>query len=199
LASTANAQRVFRASSIDIEQNERIDAIDQRVERIESSVASLVSAIEKQIEVKPVTVEAAPPKVETVVSVRKPSAKPASNYYSQAELIGIVRAAYPNGNYTRYADVSPRSGVWRHLQDSNHRFTASQVEGLPQDIALGLHGLHHANLIRATRGTSKVSAPVVRSQPAKVVQAAGGCPNGQCARQSQPARQQQFRTFRLFR
>lgn len=138
--------------------------------------------------------------VETVKLKPKPKLA-VSNRYSQAELIGIVQAAYPNGNYTRYADVQPRSGVWRHLQDSNHRFTADQVSGLPQDIALGLHGLHHANLIRATRGASKAAATVAGSQPAKIVQAAGGCPNGQCARQSQsqPARQQQFRTFRLFR
>lgn len=192
-APEANAQRVFRASSIDIEQNERIDTIEAKVSRIESSVASLVCAIEKQA--KPVTIAAQPATTTPVSVITQPAtirqASSESGYYSQAELIAIVQAAYPSGDYTRYADVSPRSGVWRHLQDGNHQFTAAQVNGLPQNIALGLHGLHHAGKIRATK-SSRVAAPqIAYSQPAiqqysqpAIIQAAGGCANGQCARPS---------------
>lgn len=206
-ASTANAQRVFRASSIDIEQNERIDTIEAKVSRIESSVASLVAVLEKQA--KPAVAQPATVTHVTPVSVSLPplvarQAATPSGYYSQAELIGIVQAAYPRGDYTRYADVSPRSGVWTHLMDGNHQFTAAQVQGLPQDIALGLHGLHHANKIRATRSSRPVAPQVAYSQPAiqqsysqPVIQAAGGCANGQCARPSysQPVR----RSFGFFR
>ena len=217
LAPVANAQRVFRASSIDLEQNERIDTIEAKVSRIESSVASLVAVLEKQakpqaaVVAQPATVARTTP---VSVAVPPPVARQAatqSGYYSQAELIGIVQAAYPRGDYTRYADVSPRSGVWRHLMDGNHQFTADQVNGLPQDIALGLHGLHHAGKIRATRSSMAVSPQVAYSQPAAIpaIQAysqpatqyaqpaAGGCANGQCARPSysQPVR----RSFGIFR
>lgn len=209
LAPAANAQRVFRASSIDIEQNERIDTIEAKVSRIESSVASLVSALEKQA--KPVTIAAQPTTVTPAsvitqpATIRQPSSQ-SSGYYSQAELIAIVQEAYPGGDYTRYADVSPRSGVWRHLTDGNHQFTSAQVQGLPQDIALGLHGLHHANKIRATRSSRSVAPQVAYSQPAvqsysqptiQYAQAAGGCANGQCARPSySTGRSRSFGFFR---
>ena len=207
LAPAANAQRVFRASSIDIEQNERIDAMEAKVSRIESSVASLVAALEKRPQ--PVAIASQPATVTPVsvitqpATIRQPSSQ-SSGYYSQAELIAIVQAAYPGGDYTRYADVSPRSGVWRHLQDGNHQFTSSQVSGLPQDIALGLHGLHHAGKIRATRSTRVTAPQVAYSQPAiqqsysqPVYQAAGGCANGQCARPSySTGRSRSFGFFR---
>jgi hypothetical protein len=215
LAPVANAQRVFRASSIDLEQNDRIDSLEAKVSRIESSVSKLVASLEKQSQ--PVATASQPATVTPVSviaqapTIRQPSSQ--SGYYSQAELIAIVQQAYPGGDYTRYADVSPRSGVWTHLMDGNHQFTASQVQGLPQDIALGLHGLHHANRIRATRSSRSVAPQVAYSQPAiqqsypqpaiqqsysqPVIQAAGGCANGQCARPSysQPAR----RSFGIFR
>jgi hypothetical protein len=221
IASTASAQRTFYASSIDIEQNERLDAIDERVDRIEtdintiaaqiSEIATLVKRPVVEVQPQPKPVVAAPkpvakPATLTTVSKPTPPVQQSSNYYSQAELIGIVRAAYPTGNYTRYADVSPRSAVWSHLQDGNHRFTAAQVSGLPQDIALGLHGLHHANLIRATRGTSKISAPVAQSQPTprgqaptpqQFAQQMGGCANGQCPNPVR-AQQGQVQRFGIF-
>jgi hypothetical protein len=205
LAPAANAQRVFRASSIDIEQNERIDTIESKVARIESSVSKLVAAMEaKNTLPQPATVVSEPVRTITPVSVTRPQASIQSGHYSQAELIAIVQAAYPGGDYTRYADVSPRSGVWTHLMDGNHQFTAAQVNGLPQDIALGLHGLHHAGKIRATRSSRAAAPQVAYSQPAiqqsysqPVIQAAGGCANGQCARPSysQPTR----RSFGIFR
>jgi len=207
LAPVANAQRVFRASSIDLEQNDRIDSLEAKVSRIESSVSKLVASLEKQSQ--PVATASQPATITPVsVITQAPTIRQASSqssgYYSQAELIAIVQQAYPRGDYTRYADVSPRSGVWTHLQDGNHQFTSAQVNGLPQDIALGLHGLHHANRIRATRSSQVVAPQVARSQPAiqqsysqPVYQAAGGCANGQCARPSysQPAR----RSFGIFR
>jgi hypothetical protein len=216
LAPVASAQRVFRASSIDLEQNERIDSLEAKVSRIESSVSKLVASLEKQSQ--PVATASQPATVTPVSviaqapTIRQPSSQ-SGGYYSQAELIAIVQQAYPRGDYTRYADVSPRSGVWNHLQDGNHQFTAAQVQGLPQDIALGLHGLHHANKIRATRSSRAAAPQVAYSQPAiqqsypqpaiqqsysqPVIQAAGGCANGQCARPSysQPAR----RSFGIFR
>jgi len=210
LAPVANAQRVFRASSIDLEQNERIDSLESKVSRIESSVSKLVASLEKQAQ--PVRIASQPATVTPVSVITQPatirqSSSQSGGYYSQAELIAIVQAAYPSGDYTRYADVSPRSGVWTHLMDGNHQFTAAQVNGLPQDIALGLHGLHHAGKIRATRSSRAVAPQVAYSQPAiqqsysqpaiQYAQAAGGCANGQCARPSysQPVR----RSFGIFR
>jgi hypothetical protein len=202
LAPVASAQRVFRASSIDLEQNDRIDSLESKVSRIESSVSKLIASLEsKNTLPQPATVT--PVSVITQApTIRQASSQ--SGYYSQAELIAIVQAAYPGGDYTRYADVSPRSGVWTHLMDGSHQFTAAQVQGLPQDIALGLHGLHHANKIRATRSSRAAAPQVAYSQPAiqqsysqPVIQAAGGCANGQCARPSysQPTR----RSFGIFR
>jgi hypothetical protein len=210
----ANAQRVFRASSIDLEQNDRIDSLESKVSRIESSVSKLVASLEKQAQ--PVRIASQPATVTPVsVITQAPTIRQASSqsgYYSQAELIAIVQAAYPGGDYTRYADVSPRSGVWTHLQDGNHQFTAAQVQGLPQDIALGLHGLHHANKVRATRSSRAAAPQLAHSQPAiqqsypqpaiqqsysqPVIQAAGGSANGQCDRPlfSQPNR----RSFGIF-
>jgi hypothetical protein len=198
----ANAQRVFRASSIDLEQNERLDKIESQVDRIEASIASLAVAIEKQA--KPQPVVAPKPVVATQVATKPIVARQPASHYTQAELVGIVQAAYPGGDYTRYADVSPRSAVWSHLQDSNHQFTSAQVNGLPQNIALGLHGLHRAGRIKATRSSQAATPQVARSQPAiqqfitqPSVQAVGGCANGQCARPSysQPVR----RSIGLFR
>lgn len=214
LAPVANAQRVFRASSIDIEQNERIDTIEAKVSRIESSVSKLVAAMEaKNTLPQPATIVSEPVRTITPVSATRPQPSIQSGHYSQSELISIVQQAYPRGDYTRYADVSPRSGVWSHLQDGNHQFTAAQVQGLPQDIALGLHGLHHAGKIRATRSSRSSAPQVAYSQPAiqqsypqpaiqqsysqPLIQSAGGCANGQCARPSysQPVR----RSFGIFR
>lgn len=187
IASTAQAQRIFYASAIDVEQNERLDTIESKVDRIETQIERLTVAA------KPTPAKAVP----VSVSLPLPQPKPvASNYYSQAELVSIVRAAYPSGNYTQYADVKPRSAVWSHLQDGSHRFTASQVNGLPQDIALGLHGLHHANRIRATRSTSAPQPAVASApRPQPTYQAAGGCANGRCPT---PARAQPQQRFRLF-
>lgn len=208
LAPVASAQRVFRASSIDLEQNDRIDSLESKVSRIESSVSKLVAAIESKAVVQPATIVAEPVRTITPVSVQRTQAAMPSGYYSQSELISIVRSAYPNGNYTRYADVSPRSAVWSHLMDGNHQFTSAQVQGLPQDIALGLHGLHHAGRIKATRSGGNVSyaqpaMPQVTysqpaySQPSQVFQQAGGCANGQCPT---PARSQSVRrSFGIFR
>jgi hypothetical protein len=181
--------------------------MESKVSRIEASVAAIAAAVEKrsQLVAVPQPVTVTPVSVITQpATIRQVSSQ--NGYYSQAELIAIVQAAYPSGDYTRYADVSPRSGVWRHLQDGNHQFTSAQVNGLPQDIALGLHGLHHSNKIRATR-SSRAAAPQVAysqtviqqsySQPVQYAQAAGGCANGQCARPSysQPVR----RSFGFFR
>jgi hypothetical protein len=204
ITTPANAQRVFRASSIDIEQNERLGKIESQVDRIEASIASLAVTIENRA-VKDSLTPVRPKPVAATQVVTKPvvNRQPAS-HYTQTELIGIVQAAYPGGDYTRHADVSPRSAVWSHLQDSNHQFTAAQVNGLPQGIALGLHGLHHAGRIKATRSSQTASPQVARSQPAiqqfiaqPSVQSVGGCANGQCARPSQPA--VRFRSFGIFR
>lgn len=195
-ASTAQAQRIFYASAIDVEQNERLDAVETKIDRIETEIERL------SVVAKPTPAKAVP----VSVSLPQPQPKPvASNYYSQAELIAIVRNAYPSGNYTQYADVQPRSSVWSHLQDGSHQFTASQVNGLPQDIALGLHGLHHANRIRATRSTMQVSVPVPQptyqpmpqATPQPAYQSAGGCANGRCPSPArvQPQSQQRFRIF----
>lgn len=175
-----HAQRIFRAS-IDEEQNARLD-------KLESAVDKLTTLVEKLAE-KPVettvtkslpfpTQEIKAPPVQRVVT---------SNRYTGEELEAIVRNHYPRGDYTRYADVSPRSGVWRHLQDSNHGFTSDQVNGMNQNIALGLHGLHHAGLITATKKAppSIPETGVVTTQkvkPQNTILQIGGCANGNCAR-----------------
>lgn len=211
LALPANAQRVFRASSIDIEQNDRLDSLEAQVSRIEASVSTLVATLQRprprETVKESLTVDPEPetPKVRTVSVVREsltPAA--ATGLYSRSELEAIVRAAYPNGDYTRFADVSPRSGVWRHLRDSNHRFTAAQVEGMPMNLALGLHGLHHVGRITPQKSGAKpppaiadvqmVSTPA-RTTTSRSVQQLGGCANGSCARPSRSMPTQRVRLF----
>lgn len=151
-----------------------------------------------------------------------------SGFYSREELEAIVQAAYAKdanryrsaeASYTRYATVSPRSAVWQHLMDSNHQFTREQVSGMSQNVALGLHGLHHAGKITPYRNsgntlvvTKKVTAPqkksavgvadtgcadgscpLVSRSESKVQ---SGCANGQCAR---PATTYRARSGGLFR
>jgi len=174
----AQAQRVFRAS-IDEKQNKRLDKLESAVDRLTNIVEILATTPPPSPEKKP-----AP-----VVTVSRQT-QPISNRYTRQELESIVRQHYPNGDYTRYADVSPRSGTIRHLMDSNHQFTSAQVSGMDINLALGLHGLHHRNLITSNRGSYKnpvqksiqIAQPLV--QPSQSIQMIGGCANGQCARQS---------------
>ena len=208
-ASTANAQRVFRASSIDLEQNDRLDSLESKVDRIESSVAALVAVLEKRAVQEPATVAKPAPKPDPKVA-KLTVDKSESPYYSQAELVAIVKAEYPRGDYTRYADVSPRSAVWRHLQDGeNHSFTATQVNGMSQSIALGLHGLEHAGKITPYRSGVKpkprktearlVSTPAKTTTVKRSVQQVGGCASGSCARPVTAAPTQRVRLFNFLR
>ena len=62
IAVPAQAQRVFRASSIDMEQNERIDVLESKIDLLEGSIDRLITAMER-----PAPVVAAIPKPKPVV------------------------------------------------------------------------------------------------------------------------------------
>ena len=117
--------------------------------------------------------------------------KPAtSGRYTTDELRQIIQAKRPGGwSVPVYADVSPRSQAKQHLVGSEHGFSWDQVAGLSQDEALILHDLapQHGNQIFPYRTGQAIvtrSPTKIRSEPAFM--GSGGCPNGQCAKQSKP-------------
>lgn len=173
------AQRVFRASRIDLEQNERLDTLEQRMDMVESAVT------QDTLTTAPAPPKAKPPKVE---------AKPRDTYFTSAELRSLIRQ---HGQWTgqpKYADVSPRSAVRRHLQNE-HRFTAKQVRGLSQSESLALHDYAHGGIIKPTiavRGTRLKRMREPKPARSTTLQSyrpvGGGCANGRCARQSTTSR-----------
>lgn len=197
LTTTAEAQRVFRASSIDVEQNERLDAVEAKVDQIADSLKSIEQLLSAQA-MERVVAQAPRPKPadkESLTTAKPaptvPSSRtvqtPTSNRYTQAELTAIVQSRYPSGFRVRHADVSPRSAVWSHLKSGIHGFSAEQVDGMPQWIALGLHDMEHGGEITPFRSSassaSTAARPASPAAPPVVASFGVGCANGQCARQ----------------
>lgn len=191
-------QRTFRASSIDIEQDGRLDSLEARMKAVEASVAtqgiaSPVAASDPVPNAEPVVV-VAPVVQPPPASVRQPSVQRVSGRYTTEELRAMIRQKRPGGwRGPVYADVSPRSLAKQHLVDPKHGFTWDQVNGLTQDEALILHDLAptHGNQIFPTgsRLVRSSSAPVQTvSMPASSPwpsMGSSGCANGQCARPAQ--------------
>lgn len=195
------AERVFRASSIDIEQNERLDDVEARVGALESSVALGLKAQKMSLEPvpdpkpkadpDPVTVTNTPdPPKKVVVRIRPASPAQTTGRLSAEELRSLIRAAAPGGwTGPRYADVSPRSMAKEHLVGAEHGFTWDQVAGLTQEEALILHDFApgHGNRIFPTRSRqparqTTVTAAATPVAPSQVTQQQNmGCANGQCA------------------
>lgn len=198
----SHAQRVFRASAIDLEQNERLDDHESRLAKLEAR--KTVPAFIQPREQEP-TVSYEPGPEPEYVYVRVGDTKTIDGETHRLERVGnehrwmpIRRAlqtvsAVGQGRYTTaelksiaanyrgptYATVSPASWAWEHLQD-DHGFSASQVSGLSQSEALTIHNMAHGNKITPYR--SRRSAEVVtQSAPIqRVMQSAGGCPGGRC-------------------
>lgn len=211
VASNAFSQTVFTPSPIDFIQNERLDALEAQIGRLDVIDSELFDIKETQAQILTKLDEV--PKPQPVVVAPQPVvvAKPikqieVGGLYSTEELRGIYYKEWPNGYRVKAADVSPRSQVWNHLTSGKHGFQPSQVQGLTQSEALGIHDLHHAGLIRAERGSYRggsvaplktyntVDSSTVTVQRV-VTQSAGnsGCANGQCARGALPS------SFRIFR
>lgn len=179
----ANAQRVFRASSIDLEQNERLAELEAKVAALEvkAELASVIAAATPARKparkparnqaaakaepppdgkvVRPVSVATSQPSVPVVQSnyVTAPVTvvkSPGSNRKSTAELRAEIQRQRPGGwRGPVYADVSPRSWAGQHLQ-SDHGFSALQVSGLTQNERLILHDLAHAGRVSPYRSSS---------------------------------------------
>lgn len=196
-------QRTFRASSIDIEQDGRLDSLEARMKAVEASVAtqgntSPVAASDPVPNAEPVVV-VAPVVQPPPASVRQPSVQRVSGRYTTEELRAMIRQKRPGGwRGPVYADVSPRSLAKQHLVDPKHGFTWDQVNGLTQDEALILHDLAptHGNQIFPTRGnrySNGLPAPSASQFDDDMIrnvwgtpyvpsqQAQSGCANGQCA------------------
>jgi hypothetical protein len=221
LTTNVFSQTVFTPSPIDFKQDERLELLEKEVARLDVIDSELFDIKETQAKilakvdalaakpvvveqpkpvVKPQTVVSTPKVVEPVRQVSQPQVS--SGLYTTDELRAIFYKEWPNGYRVRAADVSPRSQVWNHLTSGIHGFQPSQVQGLTQQEALGIHDLHHAGLIRANRGSYRGgsivsrpaqltynSIPPTQSAPprnAPIINRPvfnSGCPNGQCARQ----------------
>lgn len=195
-------QRTFRASSIDLEQNERIDTLESRMKAVEASVAargitSPVTVSDPAPNAEPVVV-AAPVVQSPPISVRQPSPQPTSGRYTTEQLRAMIHAKRPGGwRGPQYADVSPRSLAKQHLVDPKHGFTWDQISGLSQDEALILHDLaptHGNQIFPSGRQPVRSVAAAPSLPPMQTVSTSNpwagmqseqyGCANGQCNRQA---------------
>lgn len=193
LSSNVVAQnRVFHASPIDVQQDSRLDKLEEKNRSIEAKLEAILVKLD--------TPKVSAPKV--AESLPTPVA-PTSSRYSTSELQSLIRAKRPGGwRGPVYADVSPRSMAKQHLVGSEHGFSWDQVSGLSQEEALILHDLapNHGNQIFPMRSksvaavvsksTTTVFTPVVTTTQTTVMQS--GCENGQCARASTTRRRGLF-------
>ena len=183
----ASAQRVFRASPIDQEQNERLDKLEEQVRQLATSTQSLP---------------------EKMVAVTQPATQPVvqpSNRYSSDELQSMVRSMRPGGwQGPVYADVA-RGYERQHLL-RDHGYKPEQIAGLSHSDLLILHDLSHGGKIHATRNAAPTILPnhsvgsVQRSYAGPIVNrnvtrqfiqpVNSGCANGQCS--TQPTRTQRY-------
>jgi hypothetical protein len=219
------AQRVFRASAIDMEQDSRLDVLESQVAAIHDAIGQMVKPAPNPVpNAKPVSKPVVEPKA--VVVARQTLAQPvsASNRYSTGELRTIIQSMRPGGwRGPVYADVEPESWARQHLQ-SDHGFTSAQVSGLTQSECLILHDLRHGGKISPFRSSQSVQSmtvqPVIVAAPANATatvqrsyngpvvnrtvkrqvtqpqyQMQGGCPNGQCPTQRSQSSTPRFRLF----
>ena len=174
-----SAQLRFTASPVE----QRLDSAEQRLDTLESTVKQLATtnqqivALLAQQQTKTVQPVVAKPAPQLVSAQPVRVVQPAQSSYA-----AIVRSHFPNGWRGEYADVSPRSAVYIHLQQ--HGFSQADIQGLDQNTALVLHALAHAGLVRPNSRTASpqhthLQENRVRTAP---VQQMSGCANGQCAR-----------------
>lgn len=223
LATPAQAQRVFRASSLDQEQNERLDKHDQqiatlttRMETLEQSAAVRGSLSESVSDPVP----DAPAELATLGEPAEEPSEPASvrpspqpERFTTSQLRRLIQQVRPGGwQGPVYADVEPRSAVKSHLLGPEHRFNWPQVQGLTNSEALILHDVapNHGNLIFPTRTEqSRAHSRGRPSKPARKTQQAAapertaqpqsaGCANGQCPTSQSLPQSSGFPVFRRF-
>lgn len=196
--------RVFHASPIDVQQDSRLDVLEEKNRSIEAKLSEILAKLDTPKVAEslptPVVAKTLPTTVVSTTSFR----------YSTSELQSLIRTKRPGGwRDPVYADVSPRSMAKQHLVGSEHGFSWDQVSGLSQEEALILHDLapNHGNQIFPTRS---VSSPVVSRSTTTVTTMPvvtqrvttqttvmqSGCENGQCARSSTPRRRGLFGLLR---
>lgn len=225
LAVPAQAQRVFRASAIDMEQDSRLDALESQVAAIHDAIGQLAKPTPDPVpNTKPVIVASAEPTKTTIVRRTVSTPVVQSSRYSTSELRAIIQSMRPGGwRGPVYADVEPESWARQHLQ-SDHGFTATQVAGLTQSECLILHDLRHGGKVSPYRSSRSVQPltvqPVIVAAPAQATatvqrsysgpvvnrtvtrqvtqpqyQIQSGCPNGQCPTQRSQKPTPRFRIF----
>ena len=128
IALPAQAQRVFRASSIDLEQNERIDILEARFASIESSINRLATTQERAVPVVAVTV-ATKPSPAAVATVRKSRIVPATYAPSQSHWTyqGDIRSHLATGHGTVNTAGMSRDEM-ESLHDSLHEGNVPRVQ-----------------------------------------------------------------------
>lgn len=180
--------RVFHASPIDVQQDSRLDALEEKNRSIEAKLSEILAKLDTPKVSEPKVAESLPTPVATTTT---------SSRFSTSELRSLIRAKRPGGwTGPVYADVSPRSMAKQHLVGSEHGFSWDQVSGLSQEEALILHDLapNHGNQIFPMRSVSKSVAPTVTqrvtttttmpvvTQKVTTTVMQSGCENGQCDR-----------------
>lgn len=212
VVSPTYAQRVFRASvKIDDVQNERLDAVEAKVDSLNETVKVLAQTVNTLAEVQKQRIEVSKAELQVQVAAKpqpQPQAKAVSYTSAPAHtqeiaptpkaasnLAAIAWQAYPDGVYrVRYADVQPRSQVWNHL--ISHGFSRDEISGLSQFEALAIHDLAHGGKVRPGQRTS---TPVAQAAQVQYANYGVGCANGQCARQGVSYSYSRPRLFGLFR
>ena len=188
IAVPAQAQRIFRASSIDLEQNDRLDTLEAKFSAIENSINKLSLAIEAASSKESLTVVEKPEPVKTappakVVTTTKPVVLPAPTVvYSQP-----TRVTYSQPTPVTYSQPVPIQRTVSNTSSGYYDGTSQWT--YPGDIRSHLQGTHgvgntagmtknqmealHDSLHNGSRSVSR-SRTVTRS----VQQSA--CPGGVC-------------------
>ena len=180
-------ERVFRASSIDLEQNERLTAVEARVSALEQVPATLPAPKPKQVPAivpRPQVALAQAPQATTARGVQR---------YTTNQLRYKIQQFRPGGwTGAVYAGMVVPSQVKQHLVGAEHGFSWAQIQGLTHEEAMILHDLapKHGNKIfpQYVLASDRQSPPnQVAAQPSPKPQKQFSfdpfCPNGQCNKQ----------------
>jgi hypothetical protein len=175
ITAPVQAQRIFRASSIDLEQNDRLDVLEAKFSAIENSINKLSVAIETASakEVVTVAVTEKPKTTEVATSSKPVVLSPPTVIYSQPATVSYTPpvptqkiVTTSSGYYDGTSQRTYPGDIRSHLQGTHG---VGSTAGMTKDQMEALHDSLH----NGSRSVSR-SRTVTRS----VQQSA--CPGGVC-------------------
>ena len=187
--SPANAQRIFRASPVDVEQDQRIDAIEAKVSRIETSVAEIVTLVKTQSATTTVAVSTPTKTAKSVARKNTPEYKVGDDItVSNGDVNTVIRIGEVDGMiaYFTAAKASPKPPQQQTVsyQPSRSRSHWTYPGDIKSHLASGHGNVNTAGMTRDQMESLHDDLHEGRSRPAArpAVQpvASSGCPGGVC-------------------